>query len=224
MTEVTLDPIYTDADYIVTTEAVEVALPPAAALVEVGVDIPGPKGDQGIQGQDGGAYASANYRLASQTVVPPSSGQIRINVGATELYVHEQDYDGFDRTFGITQIAANDTLSLRFANGQTAIVRATGVAVDNGTYWTVPITTVTGAPEANRNQMTLVTLTIPGTPGPQGPPGADSTVPGPQGEQGEQGDPGPQGPGPTNDVVILTQAAYNALSPPVATTLYVIVG
>ena len=44
----------------------------------------------------------------------------------------------------------------------------------------------------------------------------------PMPDQGPQGPPGPQGiPGPWTQI---TQAAYNALSPPNPTTLYVIVG
>ena len=72
----------------------------------------------------------------------------------------------------------------------------------------------------------------PGTPGTPGAPGAASTVPGPQGPAGPKGDPGQTGaasmvPGPQGPPGIwtqLTQAQYNALAPPNASTLYVIIG
>lgn len=76
-----------------------------------------------------------------------------------------------------------------------------------------------------------------GPPGPQGPPGADSTVPGPTGPVGPPGPPGPLGPqgpqgplgmpgpaGPPGQWIQITQAAYNALSPPDPNTLYVVIG
>ena len=71
-----------------------------------------------------------------------------------------------------------------------------------------------------------------GNTGDTGPQGADSTVPGPQGPQGTQGVKGDQGiQGPQGVAgaagaqwTQITQAAYNALSPPNASTLYVIIG
>ncbi|QTR37015.1 collagen-like protein [Mycobacterium tuberculosis] len=74
---------------------------------------------------------------------------------------------------------------------------------------------------------------VPGPQGPQGPIGPQG-LQGPRGftgEQGPQGIQGPQGPsgtpssnGTVLDFVKITQAAYDALSPKVATTFYVIVG
>jgi len=75
-----------------------------------------------------------------------------------------------------------------------------------------------------------------GPAGPAGPPGADSTVPGPAGPAGPAGATGPAGPqgvqgeAPAgmvfgdgiNRIEAVTQAAYDALTPKVATTLYVI--
>jgi hypothetical protein len=49
-------------------------------------------------------------------------------------------------------------------------------------------------------------------------------VPGPQGPQGVPGTPGAAGPGPTNDVVILTQAEYDALPVKDPDVLYAVVG
>jgi hypothetical protein len=64
-----------------------------------------------------------------------------------------------------------------------------------------------------------------GLPGADGQDGADSTVPGPTGPAGPAGGTGPQGatgpPGPWTQV---TQAQYDALSPPDPGTLYVVVG
>ncbi|BBC53724.1 minor tail protein [Mycobacterium phage JF4] len=69
-----------------------------------------------------------------------------------------------------------------------------------------------------------------GPQGPQGPTGpkgdkGDTGAQGPQGIQGPQGPAGvPSSNGTVLDFVKLTQAAYDALSPKVATTFYVIVG
>ena len=58
--------------------------------------------------------------------------------------------------------------------------------------------------------------------GDTGPTGSDSTVPGPTGSDGPTGPTGP--PGPPVNFVVLTQAEFDALSPPDPDTLYVIVG
>jgi hypothetical protein len=78
----------------------------------------------------------------------------------------------------------------------------------------------------------------PGSPGAKGDPGAASTEPGPKGDKGDkgdrgdpglQGDPGVAPPGMVigagvDRIEAITQAAYDALTPKVATTLYVIAG
>jgi hypothetical protein len=72
-----------------------------------------------------------------------------------------------------------------------------------------------------------------GAPGPQGPMGPEGPrgpigpvgLQGPQGvpgAQGPQGITGPQGPA-TTPVIVLTQAEYDALNPPSAGSLYVII-
>jgi Collagen triple helix repeat (20 copies) len=89
------------------------------------------------------------------------------------------------------------------------------------------VVTATSAPssgtlsDVNEIESGSLTETIVGPPGPQGPPGP----PGPQGPQGQTGAQGAQGPqGNPGQWVQLTQAQYNALSPPDANTLYVIIG
>ena len=101
----------------------------------------------------------------------PGSGQFRTNSPPTTLWIHDQDNGGFDRSFGIAQAVTDTTIMLRFANGNSSVLRATGTAVDNTTYWTIPVVVVSGNPEPDHGQLTAVSLVIPAPVGPQGPPG-----------------------------------------------------
>ena len=152
----------------------------------------GPQGDPGPQGPEGvagGAYASAEYRYNSSTSPPPASGQFRLNAGLTSFYIHDADNGGFDRSFGIAQIKATDTIMLRFANGNSAVLRATGASVDNTTYWTVPVEVVSGSVVPNAGQLTVVTAVVAGIPGPAGPTGPT----GPPGSKWHDGSGAPAG-------------------------------
>ena len=194
--------------------------------------VAGPQGIQGIQGIEGpegpegpagGAFASAEWRYSTTQTAPPGSGQFRTNSPPTLLWIHDSDNSGFDRSFGIALVQADDTIMLRFANGHSSVLRATGPAVDNTTYWTVPVVVASGNPEPDRGQLCFVTAITAAPQGPEGPPGpqgpqgiqgiqgpsgADSTVPGPQGPAGAVGSQGPQGiqgpAGPSGAAGILT--------------------
>lgn len=87
---------------------------------------------------------SAFWTFNSTTTSPPAAGQVRSNAGPTNLWVHETDADGFDRSAGLATITVGTTIYVRAANGTDANYLVSGTPVDNGVWWTFPITVLTG--------------------------------------------------------------------------------
>lgn len=104
---------------------------------------PGPAGDPG---EVGGSLLSAFWSFATATTTPPSGGQVRSNALMTELYVNETDTDGFARAVGLGTIAITNLIYVRAANGTSINLEITGTPVDNGTWWTFPVTAITAGP------------------------------------------------------------------------------
>jgi hypothetical protein len=150
-------------------------------------------------------------------------------------YLSTTDDDGLQY---ITGGGANpgDELRLRGTNGavQHCLVTSFDITVPGASgYATVQstLTSVSGQIAKNaRVEVALIRAPDPGPQGPQGPPGpAGATGPpgtvGAQGPQGVKGDTGAAGAaGAPGSWTQMTQAQYDALSPPDPNTLYVIVG
>ena len=105
----------------------------------------GAAGEKGDTGEPGGSILSAFWQYNSTTTAPPGSGQIRTDAGLTNLWVHEVDGDGFNRAGGLATITAAHTLLVRAANGTSMDLDITGTPTDNGTYWTFPISVISGS-------------------------------------------------------------------------------
>lgn len=83
----------------------------------------------------------------------------------TQLYVNKTDTDGFDRSAGLATIATGNTILARSRNGTGVDLRISGAPVDNGTYWTFPITTLSGAiTKGARTQLNFVRASASGLP------------------------------------------------------------
>jgi hypothetical protein len=119
----------------------------------------GPTGPQGDPGEPGGALLSAFWTYATATTAPPSSGQIRTDAGLTTLWINETDTDGYNRAVGLATITETTTILVRAANGTAMDLNITGPPVDNGTYWTIPISVISGAvTKGARTQINILAL------------------------------------------------------------------
>jgi hypothetical protein len=174
------------------------------ALVASGV--PGPPGPEGPPGPMGASSSMWLYRFDSSTAQnDPGAGRYRMNnltpASATVLYIDRLTQDGLDPTtmFKIANFDDDFIIQERgvAAHYQQWKIKGPAVVVA-GDWFTLPVQFVSqaGGNFSNNNEVTFLVRTI-GQPGPQGPPGV---------------------------WVQMTQAAYNALSPPNPTTLYVIIG
>ncbi|HEU0069387.1 MAG TPA: hypothetical protein VFQ26_09050, partial [Nitrospiraceae bacterium] len=72
-------------------------------------------------------------------------GQIRTNTALTEMYVHKNDADGYDRSVQLDFIPHGSLFRVRGTSGSVFELRSAGVAVDNGVWYTVPITVISGS-------------------------------------------------------------------------------
>jgi hypothetical protein len=131
----------------------------------------GATGPQGDAGEPGGSLLSAFWSYASQTATPPTNGQIRTDAGLTELYVAEVDTDGMNRASGLATAAGSGvSILLRAANGTSMDLAITGAPVDNGTWWTFPISVTTGS--VTKGARTMVGIL---SPSPHGLPAGGTT-------------------------------------------------
>ena len=122
----------------------------------------GPKGDPG---EPGGSLLTAFWTFATATTAPPSSGQVRTNAGNTTLWIAEVDTDGMNRAAGLATAEAGDTIIVRAANGTAMDLLITGAPVDSGTYWTIPVSVITGTvTKGARTQIGILSPTPHGLP------------------------------------------------------------
>jgi len=167
--------------------------------------VPGPEGPVGPQGPEGPAGASSSmflYRFDSSTAASdPGAGRYRMNhatpASATQLYLDRLTADGLDPTTMFKLASFDDTLIIQ-ERGNAARYqqwRITTPATDYTDWFLVPAVLVAQA-GANFSNNNDVTFLL-RTIGKQGPPGQWTQI---------------------------TQAAYNALSPPDPLVLYVIIG
>jgi len=173
--------------------------------------VPGPPGGLGEAPQDGKVYGRSD---AIWTEIEGGGATIAVSDDPPLEPVHGDLW--FESTSGNTFIYFDDGTSTQWIRQNTGV----GPPGPQGPAG------ADGAPGADGAD---------GAPGLPGAPGAASTVPGPQGPIGPMGPtgptgaqsiiPGPQGAqGPPGQWTQLTQAQYNALAPPNASTLYVIIG
>ena len=134
----------------------------------------GPQGIQGIQGvagpqgdpgEPGGSLMSAFWTYANTTTAPPTAGQIRTDTGMTVLWINETDTDGMVRALGLASISPTAKIYVRASNGTSMDLQITGTPVDNGTYWTFPISVLTGSvTKGARTQLNFLLPTPTGLP------------------------------------------------------------
>ena len=102
------------------------------------------------------SLVSAEWRYSTATTLPPGAGQFRTNTTpVVAFHIHKIDEAGYTRGI-LAQLATGDVITLRFANGNSAVLTATGDAVDHGTYWTIAVSVTSGDPIANKGQLTTV--------------------------------------------------------------------
>jgi hypothetical protein len=95
-----------------------------------------------------GGMSTAEYTYSTTTGVPPSTGQLRANTttqtAITQFYLHETNAVGIDITNALKIIATGVKVLVQdktnAANVQYYVV--SGPAVDNGVYFTIPVTWV----------------------------------------------------------------------------------
>lgn len=125
----------------------------------------GPPGAPGDPGEPGGTLLSAFWQYSSTSGLPPGSGQMRSNTPLTELYIHEIDTDGYDRHVGLGMVSSAAQILVRATNGTSMDLQIEGPPVDNGTYWTFPVSILTGlATKGSRTQLNFVFESVGGVP------------------------------------------------------------
>jgi hypothetical protein len=102
------------------------------------------------------SLVSAEWRYSTATTLPPGAGQFRSNTTpVTAIHMHKIDEAGYTRGL-LGDLVAGDVITLRFANGNTAVLTVSAAITDNGTYWTIPVSVTSGDPIANKGQLTTV--------------------------------------------------------------------
>lgn len=168
---------------------------------------PGPQGPQGVPGTPGadGADGADGSSIASGVAFTPTG-----NVAATNVQAAIAELD-------------SEKATKEYVDSKSSLVvsdTAPVVAPDN-TLWWESDSGIFWLRYNDGDTTQWVQAGGPGQTGPVGPQGATGPT-GPTGAAGATGAQGAQGiPGPWTQI---TQAAYNALSPPNASTLYVIIG
>jgi hypothetical protein len=180
------------------------------------LSVKGDKGDQGPVGPTGASSSMWLYRFDSNTAAnDPGAGRLRFNstimANVTHIYFDRLTQDGLDPTTAFTAASFDDQFVIqeRGLAAHNINWKMTGPAVPmgGGDWFDIPVQ-VASQQGSNFNNNLEITVLL-RTTGQQG-------AQGPQGIQGIQGPPGPW--------TQITQAAYNALSPPNPATLYVIIG
>lgn len=162
---------------------------------------------KGEQGEPGLSYTTFEYMWESVTFPPPGSGYMRFNNTmhdlTTAIYVHDISDLGKDNSNAFTLVDTGTRVFVQDKDEADKWVSfdATGPGVDGGGYWTFPVAFRDWGPVPLGNKkLALLNFATKGQPGEPGPPGP---------------------PGPWTQI---TQAAYNALTPPDPAVLYVVIG
>jgi uncharacterized coiled-coil protein SlyX len=95
--------------------------------------------------------SEAFWQYSNTVTPPPGAGQMRTDVPITTMWIHRNDTDGYDRRhkfdFIIDRTAVNPQgirFRVRGATGAVYELRTNGQAVNNGTYYTIPVTALAG--------------------------------------------------------------------------------
>jgi hypothetical protein len=159
-----------------------------------------------------GGMATLQYDFETAITVPPSANALRLNnaaaSAATVVYMSKTTSGGTDPTLIVNTIGnlTKIVVQNQANSAQYARFHATGPAVDQGTYWQVPVAYEAGPGGIPNKETCLMAFgQAAGSVGPAGPPGpTGATGPigptgatgaqGPQGTKGDTGLTGPQGP------------------------------
>jgi len=136
--------------------------------------VQGPQGDTGPIGPEGppgasNAVYSGQWDWRSQTGAP-GGGDIKSNtadwVTATQLNISDLTNRGTDVSAALRALKAGEQVRLQDQNDATRWARfnITGPAVDNGSYFTIPVTYTTGGGQPPSNNSSLeVSFLVPGS-------------------------------------------------------------
>jgi hypothetical protein len=181
----------------------------------------GPQGPAGADGIDGSLYGAVqNYMFNATTAAPPAAGGIRFNnatqTAVTTIWLNyvTNDVNAINlKNYFLQRVKVGDTFYIQDKDAPTKwqLYKLTAAFTDDNTYATLPVTWLAGASALTAARVIISRETA----------GVNSPV----GEAPNDGmhysrmnlDWAPSW-------VKLTQAQYNALSPPDANTLYVVVG
>jgi len=181
----------------------------------------GSQGPAGADGIDGSLYGAVqNYMFNATTAPPPAAGGIRLNNTtqnlATAIYLNyvTNDVNAINlKNYFLQRVHVGDTFYIQDKDLPTKwqLYKLTAAFTDNSTYVTLPVTWLSGA-----TALTAARVIV---------------------SRESAGVNSPVGEAPNDGVhysrmnldwapswVKLTQAQYNALSPPDANTLYIVVG
>jgi hypothetical protein len=96
--------------------------------------------------------AAAFWQYSNTTTPPPGAGQMRSNVPLTHLYIHNIDSDGYNRKtqmdFIVTLTAVDPTsvrVRIRGTSGAVYELRSNGAAAFISTYYSIPVTAISGS-------------------------------------------------------------------------------
>ena len=96
---------------------------------------------------------TADWQFSNTATAPPGSGQMRTNTAADTMWLHRIDTDGYDRRASLDSIVARTVdkpedmrFRIRGTSGAVLELRTNGRAINNGTYYTIPIHVLSGSP------------------------------------------------------------------------------
>jgi hypothetical protein len=186
------------------------------------------------------------YMFVTTAVSPPGSGSVRLNNAnqtlATVMWLHYTNEDGIDtKNYFLERVQVGDHFYLQDRDDATKwqLYEISAAFTDNLTYATVPVTWKAGASPLTQQRIIISRETASSsgaaTAVSDGPPGSPTA-----GQLWWESDSGKlliwyddgtssqwvevTSPGPPGQWVQVTQAEYDALSPPDPNTLYVVVG
>jgi hypothetical protein len=132
----------------------------------------GPAGPEGPPGAAGGGSLSATYKWSTATsATNPGSGKVGANsataTSITELHVSQTANDNTDQLIMLSAVSTGDVVAILDSTDNTRSLRATlrAAPVNNGSWWTVPVTAVepgSSASTPNNNEIVALTFSLAG--------------------------------------------------------------
>lgn len=113
----------------------------------------------------GGGKESGNWKFSTvTTAADPGTGRIRVNnstlANVTQIYIHEITDNGGQSAFAIEALAVGDTILVyeTASAGNLLQVTLNALPTDNGTWYTLPVTFVSGTGSLTNNRVMTVEL------------------------------------------------------------------